>query len=147
MQKGKKYHFSLLISYFHFSLFAFRFSLLNFLHPLSFTRSVHPSSWRSAPCQVRDLAEELPNWANKHGSFFSSFHHLWATGYLHRALPKGESLYGGDSQAQVFVGSGYSSLPSSSRVNRIYILAPHISICLPINAVGRYFGFDARRDD
>ena len=71
-----------------------------------------------------------------------------ATGHSHLALPLGESLFGGDSQAQVFVGSGYSSLPSSSRVNRISILM----LCIPVRSpkgctVGRCSGFDARRDD
>lgn len=47
---------------------------------------------------------------------------LWATGHSHLALPKGESLHGGDSQAQVFVGSGYSSLPSSSRANLYFLM-------------------------
>ena len=80
--------------------------------------------------------------------FFSSFHHLWATGYSHLALPRGESLFGGDSQAQMFVGSDYSSLPSSSRVNRISILMLRIPVRSPKGCtVGRCFGFDPRRDD
>ncbi|MDO8755631.1 MAG: hypothetical protein Q7J80_17180, partial [Anaerolineales bacterium] len=65
----------------------------------------------------------------------------------HRALPIGESLDGGDSQAQVFVGSGYSSLPSSSRVHCISILALRISVRLPKDTVGHCSGFDSRRDD
>ena len=102
-----------------------------------------------APSQVRDLAEELPNWANRHCSIiFSSFLHLRATGYSHLALPRGESLFGGDSQAQMFVGSDYSSLPSSSRVNRISILMLRIPVRSPKGCtVGRCFGFDPRRDD
>ena len=45
-----------------------------------------------------------------------------ATGHSHLALPLGESLHGGDSQAQMFVGSGYSSLPSSSRANLYFLM-------------------------
>ena len=71
-----------------------------------------------------------------------------ATGHSHLALPLGESLFGGDSQAQVFVGSGYSSLPSSSRVNRLSILMLRIPVRSPKGCtVGRCSGFDARRDD
>ncbi len=72
----------------------------------------------------------------------------WTTGCSHRALSTGESLFGGDSQAQMFVGSGYSSLPSSSRVNRVSILTLLILIRSPKGCtVGRCFGFDPRRDD
>jgi len=87
MNKSKRCHFSLLPSHFLFSSFT--------IHPSSFPL------WRNAPSQVRGLAEEI-----KHFSIlFSSFHHLWATGTSHLALPIGESLFGGDSQARCLSGA------------------------------------------
>ena len=93
---------------------------LPFFHPSQFI--LHPFLWRKAPIQVRDLGEELPDRANKHFSFYSPPILTLATGHSHLALPLGESLYGGDSQAQMFVGSGYSSLPSSSRANWYFLM-------------------------
>ncbi len=133
--KGKSMFVASLASSFYFSLFSFHLPL-TFIHPSSFILALLLPLWLYVPSQVRDLAEELPNRADKRFAIlFSSFYHLWATGYSHLALPKGESLFGGDSQAQMFVGSGYSSLPYSSRADRA-----------SNGAVGRCPGFDPRRD-
>jgi hypothetical protein len=127
----------------HFFLFPFHLPLTFFiLHPLSFLFGV------LRPARFVTWQRNCPIGRQTLRILFSSFHHLPATGYSHLALPRGESLFGGDSQAQMFVGSGYSLLPSSSRVNRISILALRILIRLPKRCtVGRYFGFDPRRDD
>ena len=114
----------------HFSLLPFSFSLaLDLFHPSSFLFGfMCPArfvTWqRNCPIGRQTLFHTI--------LLLSS--HLRATGYSHLALPTGESLFGGDSQAQMFVGSDYSSLPSSSRVNRVSILTLRIFIRLPKGA-------------
>jgi hypothetical protein len=80
------------------ALLPFSFSLaLDLIHPLSFIP--HPflfffPLWLYAPRQVRDLAEELPNWATDTApSILLLSSHLWTTGCLHRALSKVASLF------------------------------------------------------
>ena len=128
----------------HFSSHvAFRLCLfLCILHPSSFTPDpfLFPSR-RNASSQVRDLAEDLPYWANKYFSmlFSSCFSppcsSLRTTGQSHLALSKRRVSYGGDSQARCLSGAA---------IRRSHLHPAHT---LFMNTVGLFSGFNSRRDE
>jgi len=131
-------------SFFDLILFFFSFSLaLALFHPshLPSTQVLGNSSFILSSLALCAPPGSWPGRGTAQSGKQALLHNLlllstfpWVTGCSHRALPRGESLFGGDSQAQMFVGSDYSSLPPSSRVNRVSILTLRIFIRLPKGA-------------
>jgi hypothetical protein len=113
--------FSLLtffLSTFHLTLPLTFFSL----HPFSFILAFHSSLAFRAQSGSRPGGGTAQLGKQTLLLFILLLSSPLATGHSHLALPLGESLHGGDSQAQMFVGSGYSSLPSSSRANWYFLM-------------------------